>query len=164
MKTLYVIRHAKSSWEDFSLSDHDRPLLPKGEKRTKRISEFLKRKNVKPGLLLSSSAVRAYETARIIASDIGYPEDKIMKTENLYHASSDEIFDELFALPDELDSVMIFGHNPTFTYFVNRFIRPGIDNLPTTGTVSVTFDCDFWNDIPGSDFHVNFVVFPSMLK
>lgn len=164
MKTVYVVRHAKSSWEEYGLSDHDRPLLPIGEKKTRRIVKFLKENDITPELLKSSSAVRAFETANIIADGLGYPLDKIVKESNLYHASSDSIFDELFVLPDTINSVMIFGHNPTFTYFVNKFLSSPIDNLPTSGVVSITFETDKWEKIGMVDFKVNFVVTPKMLK
>jgi len=164
MKTLLIVRHAKSSWENPSLSDHDRPLLPVGIKKTKRIVKFLKEKQVKPDLLLSSSALRAFETAKIIAQGINYSEDQIIKEPNLYHASSDEIYSELYGLRDDINSVMIFGHNPTLTYFVNYFVDPTIENLPTSGVVSINFNCDKWGQINNSSFHVNFVVFPRMLK
>ncbi len=164
MKTLLIVRHAKSSWENPSLSDHDRPLLPVGIKKTKRIVKFLKEKQVKPDLLLSSSALRAFETAKIIATGIGYPENEIKQESNLYHASSDEIYSELFGLQDDINSVMIFGHNPTLTYFVNDFVSPTIENLPTSSVVSINFNCDKWGQINNSSFHVNFVIFPRMLK
>lgn len=164
MKTLYIVRHGKSTWEDPFLADHDRPLLPVGIKKTKKIAKFLEGKNIKPGLLLSSSAKRAFETAEIIAEIIGYPMDEIKKSPNQYHASPDDIYSELYALPDSLVSVMIFGHNPTLTYFVNNFLNPTIENLPTSGVVSINFDCEKWNQISDSVFHINFVAFPRMLK
>ena len=111
MKTLFVVRHAKSSWEDMSLSDHDRPLLPIGIKKTKRVAGYLREKEIIPDLLISSSAVRAYETARIIAEGVGYPDDEIVINSNLYHASSETVFDELYGLTNDIESVMIFGHN-----------------------------------------------------
>lgn len=164
MKTLYIVRHAKSSWEDPGLSDHDRPLLPVGERKTKRIVKFLQQRDISPDLMLSSSAARAYETAKIIAEGIGYPSDKIVRSSGMYHASSDEIYSELFSLPDEVNSVMVFGHNPTLTYFSNYFVSPTIENLPTSGIVSISFDCNSWEEISNSSFHVNFVVTPKMLK
>lgn len=164
MKTIYIVRHAKSSWDDLSLSDHDRPLLPVGVKRTQRVAKFLKSKNVRPGLLLSSSAVRALATARIIAGGIGYPPDKIKVEPRLYEASADTILAELCALPDEVESVMIFGHNPTLTVFVNLYLKRSIDNLPTSGVVAVGFKADKWENIAGVYFKVNFAVFPKMLK
>jgi len=164
MKTLYIVRHAKSSWDEPFLDDHDRPLANIGVKKTKRIIKYLQSKQEVPELMISSSAVRALETARLIADGIGYPLDQITIEPNLYHASSETIFNELYGLPDSLKSVMIFGHNPTLTYFVNKFIQPPIVNLPTTGLVSVSFQTDHWEKIDMVDFKVNFVVTPRMLK
>ena len=163
-KTLYIVRHAKSSWEDPFLSDHERPLAPKGVRKTKKIAGFLKNSISRPELFLSSTAVRARQTAGILAKELGYPKEKIKYTANLYHAGEDAIFNELYALPDDIHSVMIFGHNPGFTYFVNLFLNPTIDNLPTSGTVSISFSTNKWNEINTAKFHVNFVVFPKMLK
>jgi len=164
MKTLYIVRHAKSSWDSFSLSDHDRPLLKTGIRKTNRIITYLKEKKVKVDLLKSSSARRALDTAKLIAQGIGYPENKIDIEKNLYHASSETIYHELYALSDDIGSVMLFGHNPTFTYFANDFLNPGIDNLPTSGVVSISFDTDKWENINHADYKVNFVVSPKMLK
>lgn len=164
VKTVYIVRHAKSSWDNFELSDHDRPLLPVGIKKTKKVIEFLKSSKVKPDLFVSSSAVRAYETAKLIAEGIGYEVDKIVISKALYHAGIDEIYDELFSIDNSINSVMIFGHNPTLTDFVNDFIRSEIDNLPTTGVVSIEFKTNSWEMIPNAKFKLNFVVFPRMLK
>jgi phosphohistidine phosphatase len=163
-KTLYIVRHAKSSWDDPFLPDHERPLAPKGVKKTLKIAGFLKSNISCPELFLSSTAVRAKQTAGILASELGYPEGKIKYTKNLYHAGEDDIFNELYSLPDNIHSVMIFGHNPGFTYFVNLFLNPTIDNLPTSGTVSISFSTEKWHKINSAKFHVNFVVFPKMLK
>ncbi len=164
MKTLYVVRHAKSSWEDMSLSDHDRPLLPIGIKKTNRIVNYLKGKGVKPDLLLSSTAKRAHETAKIIAGGLGYPPDKIQTEQNLYHASPGGILRELYGLTDEIESVMIFGHNPAFTYFVNDYLEETIFNLPTSGLVCIVFETDRWENIGNADFHNKYLVTPKMLK
>jgi phosphohistidine phosphatase len=164
MKTLYIVRHAKSSWENPSLSDHDRPLLETGVRKTLRIAEFLKEKGIRPELLLSSTAIRAFETARVIARELEYPEEKIEVSDSLYHGSANSIFNQLFGLPDGVGSVMIFGHNPSFTYFANQFLDPTIENLPTSGTVSISFDTDRWTDITSSKYRVDFMVTPKMLK
>lgn len=164
MKTLYVVRHAKSSWDDPSLSDHDRPLNELGIRKTKIIVEYLKRNKVKPDLLKSSSANRALSTAEIIAKAINYPIEDIEIEDNLYHASSEEVYSELFVLPNSINSVMIFGHNPTFTYFVNGFVNPKMDNLPTSGVVSISFETDEWEKIAMVDYKINFVVTPKLLR
>lgn len=163
MKTLYIVRHAKSSWDHPGLGDDERPLLQKGVKRTLKIARFLKEKNVLPDLLIASFAVRAHETARIIANFIGYPEDKILVTTKLYHASADGIYDELFSLSDASKSVMLFGHNPTFTSFANHFLDDKIAWLPTSGVVSITFETDKWTDISLAHHKINFVVAPKDL-
>ncbi|MCF6169386.1 MAG: histidine phosphatase family protein [Bacteroidales bacterium] len=164
MKTLYIVRHAKSSWDDFSLSDHDRPLSKTGIRKTGRIVEHLRKKGIKPGLFISSSALRAKTTAFQIAKGLGIPAEKVKIEKQLYHADTNSIYSILLDLPDDIDSVMIFGHNPTLTYFVNNYLRPEIDNLPTTGVVSIGFKTDKWEKIIDAKFRINFVVFPSMLK
>lgn len=164
MKTLHIMRHAKSSWADHSLSDHDRPLMQKGIAKTKKITDFLSKKIKRPDLMLSSTAIRAKNTADLVAKELLYPEDKIVTSIALYHADSEEIFNELYGISNDISSVMIFGHNPGLTYFVNLFLRPTIENLPTSGIVSIEFITDKWEEISNAKFHINFVMFPKMLK
>jgi len=163
MKTIYIVRHAKSSWGDFDVSDHERTLMPIGIKKTKKVIGFLKRENVSVDLIISSSAVRAFETAKLIADAIGYDSDLIVKNKTLYHAGVDDVYNELFAIDNSINSVMIVAHNPTLTDFVNEFVESPITNLPTTGVVSVSFDVDSWENMVNAKFKVNFVVFPRML-
>jgi len=164
MKTLFIVRHAKSSWDDPTLSDHDRPLNKNGIRKTKIIVEYLRRNKIKPDLLKSSSAERALSTAKLIADALDYSFKDIEVGEKLYHASSKTIYEELFGISNSINSVMIFGHNPTFTYFVNEFLEPKIDNLPTSGVVSISFDTDSWEKIAMVDYKVNFVITPKLLK
>jgi len=164
MKTLYIVRHAKSSWDNPSLSDHDRPLMQKGINKTIKITEFLKWKITCPDLFLSSTAVRARQTAEIISKGLNYPSKRIIATNKLYHATTESIFNELYGLSNQIILVMIFGHNPGLTYLVNKFLNPTIENLPTSGVVSVSFETNEWKKINEAKFHVNFVMFPKMLK
>jgi len=164
MKTLYIVRHAKSSWDSPELADHDRPLNRTGIKKTKLVIDYLQNKKVMPDLMISSSALRAKDTAIQIALGLGYPPDKIIIDKNMYHASSDTIFNEIYALSDTIKSVMFFGHNPTLTYFVNQFLEPPIVNLPTTGIVAVEFATDKWTEIGSAKYRNRFTIFPKMLK
>jgi phosphohistidine phosphatase len=166
MKTLYIARHAKSSWEDLSVSDHDRKLLPVGKKRTTRVAQWLKGQGILPDKIISSTAVRAYETARLLAKGMGFPEEKIEKTRQLYGAGPDEVFDLLFSLPDKVEKVMVVGHNPGFTDLVNLFLEPlkQIDNLPTSAVAAVTFDTNRWEKIPLASHRYGFLITPKMLK
>lgn len=162
MKTLYIVRHAKSSWE-YNVPDDERPLLQKGIKRTNKIAAYLQKKNIKPDLIISSHAVRALDTAKIIAEAIGYPEEKISVSSQVYHGGTDQLYDELFKLPDDIQSVMLFGHNPTFTSFANHFLNKKIEWLPTSAVVSIAFKTDTWVKIPMCKWSTKFVITPREL-
>ncbi len=166
MKTLYIVRHGKSSWDDFSASDHDRKLLPLGKKRTKTVAKWLKKHDVFPDRIISSTAIRAYETARLIAKGIGFPEGKIEKERALYGADPEDVEELLFTLPDSVEKVMVVGHNPGFTDLVNLFLEDSkwIDNLPTSGVVAVIFDTDKWEKLPLVPYHVDFIITPKMIR
>jgi len=166
MKTLYIARHAKSSWDDLSLSDHNRGLLPVGEKRTRKIAKWLKKQDIIPDKIISSTAVRAYETARILAKGMGYPEEKIEKQRALYNSDAEDVLQTLYALPDEIKTVMVIGHNPAFTNLVNFFLERDkqLYNLPTSAVTAINFDTTHWNEINLAKYKVEFLITPKMLK
>lgn len=163
MKTLYIVRHAKSSWEYPELSDDERPLLSKGVKRTNKIAAFLSEKNIRIEAFITSHAVRAHETAKIITGALDYPEDRIIISKQLYPGSTDHIYTELFGLSDDIQSVMIFGHNPAFTSFANCFLKHKIDWLPTSGVVAIRFITEKWTEISTAKHSTEFVLVPKDL-
>lgn len=163
MKHLYIARHAKSSWEDFTISDHDRPILAKGGERTKKVAAALKAKHILPGLIISSTAKRAQQTAILLAKGLGYEVDNIKFEKSIYHAMEDNILDELYGLDNNIQSVMIVGHNPAFTDFVNMFSKKMIDNLPTSAVAAITFKTDKWEKISNSKFKLDFILTPKGL-
>lgn len=163
MKSLYIVRHAKSSWDYPELSDEERPLLSKGVRRTEKIINYLKEKNTTVDLIISSHAVRAYDTARLIAESINYHEKEIIVRSAIYHADTDTLLQEVFAVDNAIDSVMIVGHNPGFTRFANYFLEEQVDWLPTSGVVKIDFDVERWNDIIDSSRKTDFIVYPKML-
>jgi phosphohistidine phosphatase len=147
MKTLYVVRHAKSSWDDSSLADFDRPLNERGKADAPRMGKRLKEKEIAPDFLLSSPAKRAHSTAKRIAEALNFPKDNIKTDRKLYHADADEILDVVRGIPDKHNSVFIFGHNPGLTDFVNTMIhdrKEFIDNVPTCGIVAFNIPVDSW--------------------
>ncbi len=164
MKYLYIARHAKSSWEDFTLPDHDRPVLEKGKKKTEKVADTLKRKKVLPDLIISSTATRARQTALILAEKLGYPVENIRYERNIYVAGSDDIFNDLYGLDDSLSSVMIVGHNPTLTDFVNEHTKKFIDNLPTSAVAAIAYKTKNWQDIATSKHKLKFIITPSKLN
>jgi phosphohistidine phosphatase len=164
MKTIYVVRHAKSSWENHALRDLDRPLLEVGKKRTKKIIDFLIEKNVHPELIISSTALRCKETAKFIARGVAYPANEIQFEQSLYEAKDISLFNIFFDLSNKFNSVMIVGHNPSLTNFINQFTDEHIDYLPTSGVVCIDFDTEQWELIHSSTFHINFIVYPKLLS
>jgi phosphohistidine phosphatase len=163
MKTVYFVRHAKSSWDTAGLPDEKRPLLEKGKKRTKKVIDFLHEKNVKIDYIISSHATRAYETAKILAHSLKYPVENIKIDPHIYFADGDSLMDQFYDLPDRYESVMIVGHNPSLTDLVNTFIKEHIDNLPTSGVVSISFETGRWDEVPMARRHTNFILFPKEL-
>jgi phosphohistidine phosphatase len=163
MKTVYVVRHAKSSWDISDIPDEKRPLLEKGKKRTKKVIDYLLENQVRVDYIISSHAVRALETAKILAHALKYDEAGIKIDAHLYFTNGDDLFDQFFDLPERYDSVMIVGHNPALSDFVNKFLEEPIDHLPTSGIVSISFDAGHWHEVPLADHKVNFVLFPKDL-
>jgi len=163
MKTIYIVRHAKSSWERSDLPDEKRPLMEKGKKRTKKVIDYLHDQHVMVDYIISSHAVRAHETAKILAHALKYPADNIKIDSHIYYASGDSLINQFYDLPDRYNSVMIVGHNPSLTDFVNQFLKEPVENLPTSGVVSISFDTDQWEKIPLAKRKTNFVLFPKEL-
>lgn len=145
MKILTLVRHAKSSWENSNISDRERPLNERGKRDAPIMGKRIVAAGIRPSLILSSPAVRAWKTAKIVAQEIGYPREFLQKESSLYLASLNKLIDVLKAQDSEFNSVMIVGHNPGLTDFAN-YLSPGVtDNLPTAGVVSVSFAADDWN-------------------
>jgi phosphohistidine phosphatase len=151
MKTLTLVRHAKSSWKDTSLADRDRPLNKRGERDAPEMGRRIAAAGIRPSLIVSSPAVRAWTTARIIADAIGYPREFLQRDKSLYLASVNTLLDVIVAQDNGFNSLMLVGHNPGFTDFAN-YLVPGLtNNIPTAGVVSVQLDTDDWSlyDKPG---------------
>ena len=146
MKTLFLIRHAKSSWDNAALPDKERPLNDRGRRDAPKMGERLAKRDVKPDLILSSPAVRALSTAEIIAEKLDYRRKDIVVTERLYAAEVDDLLDVIRQLGDELKCVMLFGHNPEFTELAHR-LSGEIAHMPTCAIAEFTFDAKSWSGI-----------------
>ncbi|MFH1119022.1 MAG: histidine phosphatase family protein [Bacteroidota bacterium] len=162
MKTLYLMRHAKSSWKHAELNDLDRPLLEKGLKRTRLIINYLQTNERKIELIITSHAVRAVETARIIARAFNVEESNFRIEKGVYMADADSLMDQFYDLPTAVSEVMLVGHNPSITNFANTFLDEKIDYLPTSGVVAINFETDNWEDLPVARFKTDFTIFPKM--
>ncbi|MDX1405902.1 MAG: histidine phosphatase family protein [Woeseiaceae bacterium] len=145
MKTLTLLRHAKSSWKDPGLIDHDRPLNKRGKRDLPIMGERIRQAGVRPSLIISSTAVRAWRTAKGIADAISYPREFLQREQQLYHAGVERMLKVLAQQDPGFNSIMLVAHNPGLTDFAN-YLVPGVtDNIPTCGYLSVTIDSDDWN-------------------
>ena len=145
MKILTLVRHAKSSWKHTSLRDRERPLNKRGQRDAPVMGKRLHEHGIRPSLIVSSPAKRAWTTAKIFARELSYPVEFLQRDDNLYLASVDRILDVIVSQDEGFNSLMIVGHNPGFTDFAN-FLSPGLThNLPTAGVVSVSINQDHWN-------------------
>lgn len=163
MKTLYLVRHGKSSWEDIALQDYERPLLEKGKRRTYKVADNLISREVTPDLILSSHAKRAYTTAGIIARKLGYPKENIAIDDLLYFSGQQAMESIIFGLDDQLEKVMLVGHNPDMTNFANIFLENKTDYLPTSAVVCVQFETTNWKEIFSAKREVLFIISPKTL-
>ena len=152
MKTLYLVRHAKSSRDDPALSDRDRPLNDRGKADAPATGKRLARRDVKPDLLMSSPALRALTTAQLLADEMGCARKDIVVDDRLYASSADTLLAITRALEPTLDSVMLVGHNPEFSEFVQRLSGEPID-MPTCAVAEFRFDTTRWTDIGAVEPH-----------
>jgi phosphohistidine phosphatase len=164
MKTIYITRHAKSSWDIPGIGDEERPLLEKGKKRSKKVIDYLKAKDAKIELVLTSHALRAVETARIFAHALKIEPEKIRIHQHIYHSDADGLFNEFYDLDNEIKSVMIVGHNPSITGFANHFLKSKIDWLPTSGLVCISIKTDKWEEISIAEHKTKYVLIPKDLE
>jgi len=163
MKRVFIIRHGKSSWENPAWKDIERPLLKKGIKRTQRIARFLKAQGITPGLIITSPAKRARQTAQIL-SEHWQPPVPLQVEDKLYFGESEDIDTLLYGLDNSIDTVFIVGHNPDLTDWVNQYKSEPIWNLPTSGTFGIAFHTARWEDIPAAPYEEIVYVEPKMLK
>lgn len=159
-RRLYIIRHGKSSWDNEGLDDIDRPLSQRGLKAAGMMAERLMARDLVPGLIYSSPADRALTTAMIMQRIWGLDSSKLEIFDDLYMAYLEEISNVVEKAPDKAESLAIFGHNPSFTMYANKFLRTRLDNLPTAGVVVITLESDNWKQIDRKQVVDTYVDFP----
>jgi phosphohistidine phosphatase len=159
MKKLIFIRHAKSDWGNPWLNDHDRPLSERGLQDAPKMAKRLKSRILNPCLLLSSTALRAVETARITAKELNFPEDEICFEKKLYHASPGTLLKYIHLQKDSKDTLLVFGHNPGFNELIAH-LGGEIENLPTSGQFGFILKSDHWKELQPENVEFWFMDFP----
>ena len=164
MKTLLLVRHAKSSWKDPRLSDHQRPLNKRGKKAAPEMARRLKGLGLQPDVIVSSDARRALDTAAAMAEGLDLPKEVIRPMPELYGAASSEILEIVLQFDDSWQQAMVVGHNPGFTELANRFYPQTIANVPTAGVVELRFDASSWRQIRRNNLEFSRFDFPKNKK
>ena len=145
---LTLFRHAKSSWSNPGLADHDRPLSKRGKRDAPEMGARLAARGARPSVILSSTARRALATARRVAEALGYPLDEIRSSRRLYFAGAGQILRFIMEQPAEWPEIIVVGHNPGFTDLANLLVPElRLDNLVTAGCVTMDFPTDDWSQI-----------------
>ena len=160
MKTLYLVRHAKSSWKYPDLDDFERPLNKRGHKSAPLMGKILEKLKVTPDLVISSPATRAAMTARTIADKINYPLEDIRYSEAIYEFSANALIRAIEQIDDTVNKAMIVGHNPALTDLANFFAGKPISNIPTCGVFCVDLDISSWTKISEHCGKLIFFEFP----
>ena len=145
MKTLLILRHAKSSWDHPGLRDHDRPLNPRGRRDAPRMGRFLAERDLVPDRIVSSTAVRARTTAELAAAEFG-EEVEIETTVDLYGACPDGYIEVAELLGGTAERLMVVGHNPGITSLVRHLSGDG-EYMPTAALAAVELDIDEWSEL-----------------
>lgn len=144
MKTLYIIRHAKSDWEDAELHDIERPLAERGLRDAKIMAGLFKEKGIVPDRMISSPALRAFSTCRIFSDIIGFDNKDIAIDQILYFGNIAEIINMLQTQVSSANSICIFGHNPTFSLLASVLCEEFSAEMPTCCIVALQFDIERW--------------------
>jgi phosphohistidine phosphatase len=163
MKTLYLIRHAKSDWNDGSLHDFERGVNKKGRKSLKTMGSYLALQKIKPDLILSSLALRSQMTADKLAKKMKY-EGKIHYMNELYNSRPDTLMNVLTLQDDMHEAIFLVGHNPELTEFANFLIENNFYKLPTLGVLALELDINSWADIEEQCASIDFFIQPNQFK
>jgi phosphohistidine phosphatase len=163
MKKLYLIRHAKSDWDDPALEDFERGLNKRGRRNIPIMGKALRDKNIKPDLIISSSAKRAKLTAKGLAKELGYSKD-IRFLKKLYFSEPKTWFDVIRDINKKYETVFIIGHNPEITDVCNMLIDDYIDNVPTLGIAGFKIGLNKWKSFERENASFEFLIYPKMYK
>jgi phosphohistidine phosphatase len=147
LKTLILVRHAKSSWDDPTLPDFDRPLNERGKKEAPKMAKRLADKNINIEGFISSPAKRAKRTAELFIKEFDKDENEIILFPSLYHADVNDFYEAISLVNDKFKCIAVFSHNPGITSFANKLIlKAQLDNMPTSSVFAVKADIKNWSD------------------
>ena len=160
VKTLILVRHAKSDWGNPGLADFDRPLNERGKRDAPAMAHRLLDKKIKIDAFIASPAKRAAKTAKIFAAAYKIDNDEIIFRDELYGAGENVFYDVVATADKKFDSIAIFSHNPGITDFANQLTDTRIDNIPTCGVFAIKAECNKWKDFASAKKEFWFFDYP----
>ena len=164
MKTLILVRHAKSSWESTAVTDFDRPLNDRGKKDAPVMAKKLRAKDIDIDAFISSPAKRAKKTAKIFAEEFGKKKKNIIFISSLYNATAKDFYDVIQGIDDKFKTIAIFAHNPSITEFANTLSSKVIDNMPTSSVYAVSSPGKQWIEFKDAEKTFLFFDFPKNVE
>lgn len=163
MKRLFIVRHAKSSWDYPELDDYDRPLNKRGKKNAPEMGQRLAHRQIMPEGMITSPAKRAADTAKLIAKEISFSSKNIQEEPLFYLASIKNMIAVLQSVPNDIETLMVFGHNPGLTDLANFLSGADIYNIPTCGIAEIEFKISSWNEIEKESGNLNSIDYPKKI-
>ncbi len=147
MKHLILVRHAKASWNNPDIADIDRPLNDTGRREVPTMGERLAAREIMPDMIVSSPAERAHHTATMLAPYMKLPSDRIEVLDEMFLADTDVLLSLTQLCDNNVECLMMVGHNPGLTQFANMMTEVAVDNIPTCGMYHMRFDVDAWHNV-----------------
>lgn len=164
MKTLFLVRHAKSSWDDITISDFERPLNDRGKKDAPMMAHRLAEKRIRIDAFVSSPAKRAKKTALFFAKEFGVDEKEIVFKTELYAAPINIFYDVIGKLDNSSENIALFSHNPGITDFANSLTPVKTDDMPTCSIFAVKCNVEKWSDFAGCEKEFWFFDYPKLTE
>jgi phosphohistidine phosphatase len=162
MKILYLLRHAKSSWDDPTLKDFARPLNKRGRKAAPLIGRFARERKIQPDVIISSPAERARETILLVAAQAHF-NGALRFDERIYGASVERLREVAAEISDEAKEAMLVGHNPSLEEFL-EYLTAEVRHLPTAALARISLNCEHWSDVGLRIGKLDWLVKPKELK
>jgi phosphohistidine phosphatase len=161
MKKLIIVRHSRAEDQTHEITDFERSLTERGKSVARQMAKKLKLKEKNPGLLITSPAFRALETALIFANEYNIESDQVILNSRMYSRMNSQVLDEIFSQTgDDTDTITIFGHNPSFSDIANAMSREGNDYMPKCGIAVIYFNVKLWSEVIRSLGNLKFFLKP----
>ena len=162
MKSLLLVRHAKSGWDNPLLQDHDRPLDARGHKDAPMMAKRLLDKGVSIDLFISSTALRALTTAKYFQEAFSAKSEQLIEMQSLYHADVPVFYKTIANIADGCKTAAIFSHNPGITYMANTFGVASVDDMPTCALFAIKANVEHWKDFETAEKQFWFFDYPKL--